>query len=294
MSGDLLCEPNVSEGRDAARMDALAGAVSSTPGVRLIHRSSDPDHHRMVLAYVGGPDAVVEASTRLAREAFDRIDLREHRGRHPRLGALDVVPFVALGGLSEETALSACRTFGAWVGELGVPVFYYERAATSPARRPLPAVRAGGFEGLVARMRDPSWAPDEGPPAPHPTAGAVIAGVRGPLVRFNVNLETPDAGPAREIARTIRESGGGLPRVRALGFELSRRGLAQVSMNLTDFRTTSLAEAFSAVSREAAERGLRIAGVELIGPVPAAALEGVPTRILDVVDPDQVLPDGAV
>jgi len=293
VSGALLCEPNISEGRDPTRMDALAAAVSSTPGVQLIHRSADPDHHRMVLAYTGDPAAVVEATKRLAEEAFAWIDLREHDGRHPRVGALDVVPFVALDGLPEEEALAACRAFGSWVGLRGVPVFYYERSATSPARRPLPALRAGGFERLAARMRQPGWAPDEGPRVPHPTAGAVIAGVRAPLVRFNVNLDTADPGPAREIARAVRESTGGLPRVRALGFELARRGLTQVSMNLTDYRTTSLTDAYAAVRREAAARGVEIAGVEVIGPVPAPALEGVPADILAVLTTDQVLHEGA-
>lgn len=290
MSAVLLCEPNVSEGRDPDRMDALAGAVEGTPGVRLIHRSADPDHHRMVLAYLGEPGAVVEASRRLAREAFARIDLREHRGRHPRLGAVDVVPFVALGGLPGPEALAACRAFGEWVGGLGIPVYYYERSATAPGRRALPAVRGDGFEGLPARIEDPAWHPDEGPAEVHPTAGAVITGVRSPLVRFNVNLATRDPGPAREIARAIRQSAGGLPDVRALGFELPSRSLTQVSMNLIDYRSTSPAEAYAAVRREARSRGIAIAGVEVIGPIPREALEGAPADILDAIDDEQVLP----
>lgn len=289
----LLCEPNVSEGRDLARLDAFAEAVDAAPGVRLIHRSADPDHHRMVLAYLGPPGAVVEATRRLAVEAFRRIDLRVHRGRHPRLGALDVVPFVRLGGLPEEEALEACRTFGEWVGARGIPVYYYERSATAPERRALPAVRAGGFEGLAARMEDPRWRPDSGPSEVHPTAGAVITGVRDPLVRFNVDLATPDPDSARAIAREIRESGGGLPSLRALGFELPSRGLTQVSMNLTDFRTTSLVDAYAAVRDRARARGVGIAGVEVIGPVPSEALRGAPADILDVLDEDQVLPEGA-
>ena len=190
MTGRLLCEPNVSEGRSGEHVDAFASAVRSTRGVRLMHCSSDPDHNRTVLAYAGRPDAVVEASTRLADEVFARIDLREHRGQHPRLGALDVVPFVALDRLDPEITLEACRRFGRWVGARGVPVYYYEGAATRPERQALPAIRSVGFEHLAERMRDPAWGPDVGPPVPHPTAGAVITGVRGFLVRFNVNLES--------------------------------------------------------------------------------------------------------
>jgi len=279
----------VSEGRDAARVAAFADSVGSTDGVRLMHCSADPDHNRMVLAYVGEADAVIEASRRLAAEVFDRIDLREHEGQHPRLGALDVVPFVALDGLDTEIALRRCRQFGEWVGERGVPVYYYESAATRPERRALPAVRFGGFEHLASRMLDSDWAPDAGPPVPHPTAGAVITGVRGLLVRFNVNLETPDPAGARAIAREIRAASGGIPAVRALGLELARRGQSQVSMNLIDYERTSLATAYAAVCGGARARGLRVVGTEVIGPVPRAALEGVPSDILEGIDSDQIL-----
>lgn len=289
MTGRLLCEPNVSEGRDADRVDAFASVVRSTPGIRLIHCSADPDHNRMVLAYVGDPDSVLEASRRLAEEVFARLDLREHLGQHPRLGVLDVVPFVALYGLDPEIALQRCRRFGAWVGECGVPVYYYEAAATRPERRALPDVRSGGFEGLADRMRDPAWAPDAGPSEPHPTAGAVITGVRGPLVRFNVNLGTPDPAGARAIARAIRASSGGLPALRALGLELPNRGQTQVTMNLTDYARTSLATAYAAVRDGARARGIDVVGVEVIGPLPRAALEGVPPDILEALDAEQIL-----
>jgi len=268
---------------------AFADAVRSTDGVRLVHGSADPDHNRMVLAYVGEPGPVIEASRRLATEVFARIDLGEHRGQHPRLGALDVVPFVALDGLDPSVALERCRQFGRWVGECGVPVYYYEAAATRPERRALPNVRAGGFERLASRMRDPAWAPDEGPCLPHPTAGAVITGVRDVLVRFNVNLEGLDLAAARAIAKEIRAAGGGLPALRALGLELPTRRQTQVSMNLTDYRSTSLATAYAAVREGARRRGLRVVGTEVIGPVPREALEGVPSGILDGVDPEQIL-----
>ncbi len=289
MNETLLCEPNLSEGRDAGRMDRLAAAVESTEGVRLIHRSADPDHHRMVLAYVGAPAPVVEATRRLATRAFEEIDLRVHSGEHPRGGALDVVPFVALTGLSSDAALSACRSFGAWAATQGVPVFYYEQAASRPERRSLPHLRGRGFETLAARMTDPAWTPDEGPARPHPSAGALITGVRGPLVRFNINLATDQLAHATEIAERIREAGGGLPGVRALAFSLRRRALTQVSMNLTDPRATSIGDVYARVFEEATERGLEIAGTELIGPVPSWALVGLDRDIVARLEADQIL-----
>ncbi|MFV1988618.1 MAG: glutamate formimidoyltransferase [Gemmatimonadota bacterium] len=294
MIGKLLCEPNVSEGRDDGRIAAFAAAVRDTPHVDLIHCSADPDHNRMVLAYLGPPAAVVEATERLADAVFERLDLREHDGQHPRIGALDVVPFVAdapAGSDAHGVALSACRAFGEWVGEQGIPLFYYEDAATAAHRRPLPEIRRGGFEGLEARMAKSEWIPDAGPAAPHPRLGAVITGVRRPLVRFNVNLSTPDPRVAREIAAIVRASTGGLPAVRALGLALRRRGASQVTMNLTDYRETSVASAYAAVVAAAAELGEEIIGTEVIGPIPRAALDGVEAHIMESLDPNQIRHD---
>ena len=287
----LLCEPNVSEGRDPSLIESFAETVRTTDGARLIHCSADADHNRMVLAYRGPAPAVLEATRRLAAEVFERLDLREHEGQHPRVGVLDVVPFVASdpGSESHESALATCRAFGDWAGSMGVPVLYYEDAASAPGRRALPAARRGGFEGLAEKLTRPEWAPDRGPAVPHPTAGAVITGVRGPLVRFNVNLRDPDPTVARGIAREIRESSGGLPALRALGLTLTRRGMSQVTMNLTDFRKTSLATAHQAVIDRAGAAGADVVGVEVIGPVPAAALDGCSDAILEVLEPDQVL-----
>lgn len=286
----LLCEPNVSEGRDAETRRSLADLVRGTPGVRLIHVSSDPDHNRMVLAYVGAPAAVLEATTALASGVLERIDLREHAGEHPRVGALDVVPFVGLDAPGREAALGVCRRFGAWWGSRGVPVWYYEAAATRPENRSLPRLRRGGFEGLAVRLEDPAEAPDEGPAAPHPTAGATCVGVRGPLVRFNVNLATRDVEVAKAIARTVRESSGGIPYVRALGIELRRRGRVQVSMNLTRYRETPILAAFRAVAQEAERYGVPLDDTELIGPVPADALDAETRAVIDTeIEPEQIL-----
>ena len=262
-------------------MGRFAAAVAETPDVELIHRSADPDHHRMVLAYLGPPAAVAEATQALAAEVFDAVDLRHHRGAHPRLGALDVVPFVRGPGCGEAEALAACRSFAAWVAGRGVPVFFYERAAADPGRASLPRIRAGQFEGLAAKLARSEWRPDVGPGAPHPALGAVVTGVRAPLVRFNVNLRTRDPGPARRIAAAIRASGGGLPHVRALGIALARRDLTQVSVNLTCYSVTSVATVYAHIAAGARAEGVALAGSEFIGPVPADALGGLDREVLD-------------
>ena len=289
-SSVLLCEPNICEGRDEDRIDRFTGPVMKTPGIEFLHRSSDPDHHRTVLAYRGDCEAVLKATTALATSVFAEIDLRDHRGEHPRVGALDVVPFIRGAETTEDQALQVCHQFGASVGQMGVPVFYYERAATSDERAALPRIRAGEFEGLSDKLSDPEWEPDVGPTRGHIACGVCVAGIRNPLVRFNVNLDTEDHGPAQEIASKIRESGGGLPYLRALGIVLSRRGLTQVSMNLTRYCTTGIGRVFERVSREAAALGIHIVGSELIGPVPANALKGLDLDVLKIkLAKDQVL-----
>ena len=280
----------MSEGRDPRRMTRFAAAVEETPGVELLHRSADPDHHRMVLAYRGPPEAVVEATSALAAAVFAEVDLRRHRGQHPRIGALDVVPFVRGPDCSEADALGAARCFGQWAAARGVPVFFYERAAANPRRASLPRVRSGQFEGLAAKLSNPAWMPDLGPPAPHPSLGAVVVGVRAALVRFNVNLDTEDPGPARRMAAAIRESGGGFPHVRALGISLRRRGLTQVSMNLTRHAATGIGTVYKWVAEGARTEGVALAGCEFIGPVPADALRGLdPARLDADLASDQIL-----
>lgn len=258
--------------------------------MELLHRSADPDHHRMVLAYRGAPPIVVQATTALAAAVYAEVDLRRHRGRHPRIGSLDVVPFVLGPGCPEADALWASRSFADWAAARSVPVFFYERAATDPDRTSLPAIRSGQFEGLAEKLSKPEWRPDLGPPAPHPSLGAVVVGVRGPLVRFNVNLDTEDPGPARRIAAAIRESSGGLRHVRALGISLRRRGLTQVSMNLTRYAVTGIAAVYERVAEGARAEGVSLAGCEFIGPVPAEAIRGLdPARLDADLAPDQIL-----
>jgi glutamate formiminotransferase/glutamate formiminotransferase/formiminotetrahydrofolate cyclodeaminase len=273
----ILCVPNFSEGRSRTVVGAFVNAVESVPGVYVLDHTMDQDHHRSVLTFFGEPDAVQEAAFRAIRTATDLIDLRQHEGVHPRVGATDVVPFVPVRGVTMDDCVQAAKLLGARVGqELRIPVFLYERAATRPEHGPLEAIRRGGLEGLVFRMgADPHWLPDFGPPHPHPTAGAIVIGARPPLIAFNVNLRSRDAAVARAIAKAIRQSNGGAAHLKAIGVELASRGMVQVAMNLTDYRVTPLHAAFQAVQAQASLRDVPIAGSEVIGLVPEDALVGV-------------------
>ncbi len=268
------CVTNFSEGRDRVIVQALIEAVTSTPGVKLLDQTSDPDHHRSVLTFCGSPEGVVEAAYRAITVATERIDLRRHEGVHPRVGATDVVPFVPIRGVTMRDCVRLAKQLGAQVGrELGIPVFLYELAAVQTHRAPLEVIRHGGLAGLASRMEsDADWQPDFGPSRLHPRAGAIVIGARPPLIAFNVNLRSRDVGLARAIAKTVRQSSGGIPHLKAIGVALPSRGLVQVAMNLTDYRVTPMHAAFEAVQAQAALRGVAVAGSELIGLVPQAAL----------------------
>ncbi|MBV9506604.1 MAG: glutamate formimidoyltransferase [Acidobacteriia bacterium] len=267
------CVPNFSEGRDPAKIDALVDAVLRAGG-QILDRTSDHDHHRSVLTFAASADVIGEAAFQAVRQAVASIDLRSHSGVHPRIGAADVVPFVPLKGVTlADCALIARETGRRIWEELGVPVFLYEAAALRPESRNLADIRRG---------RVP--VPDFGDSVLHPTAGAVVVGARKFLIAYNVNLETTDLQAARQIARAVRESSGGLPYVKALGLFLASRNQAQVSMNLTDFEETPIHVAFEAVRAEAARYGIRVAGSEIIGLVPQQALEMTAAWYLKVED----------
>ncbi len=268
------CVPNFSEGRNQTTVRALVQAVESVPGVWLLDQTMDRDHHRSVLSFAGEPDAVAEAAFRAIRVATDLIDLRKHKGVHPRVGATDVVPFVPLRGATMQDCIHLAKRLGQRVAtELEIPVFLYEQAALHRDHAPLESVRRGGLQGLAFRMAsDPDWTPDFGPPQLHKTAGAMVIGARPPLIAFNVNLRSTDLALARSIAKDIRQSNGGLPHLKAIGMELASRQLVQVAMNLTDYNITPIHVAFEAVRARAAEQGVAVAGSEVIGLVPQAAL----------------------
>ncbi|PYP59504.1 MAG: glutamate formimidoyltransferase [Gemmatimonadetes bacterium] len=269
------CVPNFSEGRDAATIDALRSAITAVAGVQLLDVQSDTAHNRSVFTFVGNPAAVVEAAFAATRVATDRIDLTKHSGEHPRMGATDVVPFVPVTGVTMPECVGLARQLGERVGkELAIPVFLYARAATRPDHERLPDIRKGEFEALRAR----ALAPDFGPPKVHPTAGATAIGARPFLVAFNVYLDTQEIAVAKEIAKQIRTSSGGLPGVQASGFIVD--GLAQVSMNLLDIDITSPAVVFNAIKARAEKQGVGVQYSEIVGLVPERALVGAAESLL--------------
>jgi glutamate formiminotransferase len=278
----IECVPNFSEGRDHSRIDALERTLSSVPGTFLLDRTSDPDHNRSVLTFVAPPETVVEAAVRLAAKAAELIDLNHHRGVHPRLGALDILPFVPLGKATLDQCVALAHDAGARIwNELGVPVYFYEAAALRHDRVKLENVRRGQFEGLRASVAaDESKRPDLGGPSLHPTAGAVIVGARKILIAYNINLKSTDLDVAKSIARRIRASGGGFPSVKALGIPLVSRGIVQVSINFTDFEQTPVHVVYSEVCRLAAEHGVEVEESELIGLMPQKALEAAAAGLL--------------
>jgi glutamate formiminotransferase len=268
--------PNVSEGRRLDVVDRLAAAIEATAGVWLLDRTSDPSHNRSVFTLAGDAPAVTAALEALVAVAIETIDMSHHRGEHPRIGAVDVVPFVPLGDTTIEDAIELARSFGAGIADrFDLPVYLYARAATRPDRVKLADVRRGQLEGLAAEIGQRGREPDFGPPRVHPRAGAVAVGARPFLIAYNINLDRADVDVARRIARRVRESGGGLPAVQANGFEIEELGRAQVSMNLLDHATTPIWRAWEAVADLAAEAGFRPVESELVGLAPQAALLAV-------------------
>jgi len=291
LSSLVECVPNFSEGRDVKKVDALVEALCSAPGVSLLDREMDADHNRSVITIVGPKEAVAEAALRGVGKAAELIDLTKHQGAHPRLGAADVVPFVPIEGVTIEDCVELARQVGEQIWKrYGIPVYLYEAAATRPDRTNLENIRRGQFEGLREEVgTNPDRAPDFGERRLHATAGATVVGARKFLIAYNINLNTPDVKVAKEIAKKIRFSSGGLPYVKAMGVELKARNLAQVSINLTDFRQTSIFRVFELVKQEAAERGHSIVGSEVVGLIPKKALEATAEFYLQLenFDPQQ-------
>jgi glutamate formiminotransferase len=280
----IECVPNFSEGRDTSRINVLEGALATVPRTLLLHRTSDPDHNRTVITFVADAKTIVEAALRLTAEAAKVIDLNHHRGVHPRLGALDILPFVPLGGATLEQCVALAHEAGARIwNELGIPVYFYEAAALRADRVRLENVRRGQFEGLSAAvLLDVSKRPDIGGPSLHPTAGAVIIGARKILIAFNINLKSTDLDLAKFIAKRIRASSGGFPAVKALGLPLASRELVQVSINFTDFEQTPLHVVYLQVCRLAAEHGVEVESSELIGLMPRKAVEQITAGMLKI------------
>lgn len=278
------CVPNFSEGRDAQKVETIIQAILSGPDVYLLDKEMDADHNRSVITFVGTRESVGEAALRGISKAAELIDLNRHQGAHPRVGATDVAPFVPIAGVT----IDDCVRIAEWVAEetwrrFRIPTYLYEAAARNPDRRNLENIRRGQFEGLREEVRtNPARRPDFGEASLHPTAGVTVVGARKFLIAYNINLNTPDVALAKSIAKKIRGSSGGFACVKAMGVELKARDLAQVSMNLTDFETTSIGTVFDAVAHEAAAHGVAIVGSEIVGLVPRRALEDAAVHYLKI------------
>jgi glutamate formiminotransferase / 5-formyltetrahydrofolate cyclo-ligase len=288
----IECIPNVSEGRRSDVVADMANAIRAVPGVRLLDFSSDPSHHRSVFTLAGDTAGVEQAVMALFERAVAAIDLRTHRGEHPRLGAVDVVPFVPIEGVTMAECVALAKRVGAAVADrFKIPVYLYEDASNNPARKNLEDIRRGEFEGLAAKMATGEWTPDFGPRAPHVSAGAAVIGARMALIAYNINLATDRLDVAKKIAAAIRHSSGGYRYVKAAGFKLEDRGIVQVSMNLTNYEKTPMFRVFETVKREAARYGVAILESEIVGLVPSAALNAAAEFYLQIegFKPDQVL-----
>ena len=267
------CVPNISEGRNKELIEAVINEVRTTPGVALLDYSSDESHNRTVITFLGEPESVVNAAVKLAKKAAELIDLNHHKGEHPRMGAVDVIPLIPIRGITKAETVELSKTLAARVcEEAGMPVFLYEDSASAPHRENLAAIRKGQFEGMAKKVQEPEWEPDFGGRRIHPSAGVVAVGCRMPLVAFNINLSTSDVTIASRIAKIIRRSSGGFDCVKALGVMLEERNLAQVSINMTDFHRTPLYRVLELVKAEAARWGVHVVGTEIIGLTPMRAL----------------------
>lgn len=269
----IECVPNFSEGRRPDVVGEIAGAIISVPGIRILDQSSDASHNRSVITFVGAPAEVKKAAFAAVKKASELIDMEQHRGEHPRIGAADVIPLVPISGVTMEECVALARELGREIGgKLGIPVYLYEEAALMEERRNLAAVRRGEYEGLKGAINEPGGHPDFGPPRLHPTAGAVAVGARPPLIAYNINLDCSDVDIARRIARSIRGSSGGYPSIKALGVLIEDTNTAQVTINICNYRHVSMARVFETVKSEAARYGVAISSSEIVGLLPMEAL----------------------
>lgn len=274
MNKIMECVPNFSEGRNKEVMEAILSPLRNKENVVLLDYSNDEDHNRMVVTLVGEPEPLKEAVLEAVRVAVEKIDLTKHEGQHPRMGAVDVIPFIPIKNVTSEEAIALSNEVGKIIGEeIGVPVFLYEDSASAPHRQNLAKIRKGEFEGMAEKIKEADWAPDYGKAERHPTAGVVAVGARMPLVAYNVNLDAEDVEVASQVAKRVRFIGGGLRFVKGMGVELTERKQSQVSMNLVNYTKTAIYRAHEMIRMEAKRYGANIVGAEIIGLVPKAALE---------------------
>lgn len=284
--GKLIeCVPNFSEGRDLDKIEKIVNPFRGKDGVKLLDYKRDEDHNRLVVTVVGEPQSVKNALLEAMGNAIELIDMTRHQGQHPRMGAIDVVPFIPIKNVTMTEAIELAREVAKEASErYGLPIFMYEKAATDPQRENLANIRKGEFEGMAEKIKLPEWKPDYGPAAIHPTAGATVVGARMPLVAFNVNLNTNSMDIANKIAKNVRFLNGGLRYCKAIGIELKDRGIVQISMNMTDYTKTALYRAFELIRIEAARYGVSIVGSEVIGLLPMEALIDTAVYYLGIED----------
>jgi glutamate formiminotransferase len=285
MNKIVECVPNFSEGRDLKKVERIVNAFRSKENIKLLDYSNDKDHNRMVVTIIGEPEAIREAIIEAVGIAIKEIDLTKHKGQHPRMGAVDVIPFIPIKGVSVEEADALAKETGRTIAEkYQLPVFLYEKSASNAHRQNLATIRKGEFEGLIEKMKSPEWKPDFGPEERHPTAGVVAVGARMPLIAYNVNLNTNKLEIADKIAKKVRFLGGGLRFCKAMGVELKEQNQVQVSMNLTDYTKTAIYQAVEMIRFEAQRYGVSIAGSELIGLVPLQAVVDTASYYLGLED----------
>ena len=281
----LECIPNFSEGRDTEKIEKIVNPFRTTDGVKLLDYSADKDHNRLVITALGGPEELKEAVFKASKIAVDIIDLNKHEGEHPRMGAVDVVPFTPVKNVEMEEAIELSKEVGKKLSEkLDLPIYLYEESASNSQRKNLANIRKGEFEDFSEKIKKEEWKPDYGKAEIHPTAGATVVGARMPLVAFNINLDTDNLDIANKIAKKVRHSSGGLRYCKAIGVELKERGIVQVSMNMTNYTKTALYQTFEMVKFEAERYGINIIGSELIGLLPAQALYDVAEYYLKLED----------
>ena len=287
----MECVPNFSEGRDKALVEKIIDEARKVEGIIILDYSSDKDHNRTVLTMIGSPEQVREAAINTAKKAAELIDMAKHEGAHPRMGATDVIPFTPVTNVTIGECVEIAKQVGEELGNMGIPVYLYEDAATSPDRQNLASVRKGQYEGFFEKIKQPEWKPDFGPQEMNEKSGATAVGARVPLIAFNINLDTPDVEIADKIAKTIRHMGGGLRYVKAIGLKLEERNQTQVSMNLVNYEKSSVYQAFEMVRMEAKRWGVGIVGSEVIGTVPMKSLLDAAEYYLQIenFDIDQIL-----
>lgn len=271
----LMAEVNISEGTNADVINQVKEAFLSVDGIEVVDIDSDKDHNRTVFTYKGSPDNVLESTKRLAKKAVELIDMTKHKGSHPRMGAVDVVPFIPVRDMTTEDCVEIAKEFGKYLGSLGVPVYFYEDAQEKEYRKSLPKIRKGQYEALEEKMKDEAWTPDEGPKEFNPKSGATVTGARFPLVAFNINLDTEDLDLGKEIVKSVRAAAGGYTFVRAIALYLEDQKQVQVSMNMINYEKTPIHRVFETIKSEANRYNVNIVDTELVGPVPLAALRDV-------------------